>query len=180
MGSKPVNPRPGDEDKLLPPPCVGDFTPIRPSEDKDIIDRFRHIPCRAGDMVCWDVRIPHANARYNTLSTARQVVYIGLLPAVPLNREYAQTQLLRYQCGELPNDQWHSQKGLQHCDYEFSELGRKLMGIDDWQSPLLSLPSSTNSFRWLSQQEIHDKCDGSNSRSNLNVEESTSIGVSER
>ena len=35
------------------PPCVGDFTPIRPVEDRDILDRFQHVPCKAGDLVCW-------------------------------------------------------------------------------------------------------------------------------
>lgn len=35
------------------PPCVGDFTPIRPIEDKDVLQNFRHIPCKAGDLVCW-------------------------------------------------------------------------------------------------------------------------------
>lgn len=34
-------------------PCVGDFTPIRPVEDKDVLDRMTHIPCKAGDLVCW-------------------------------------------------------------------------------------------------------------------------------
>ena len=38
---------------LSSPPCIGDFTPIRPMEDKDILDRFKHIPCKAGDLVCW-------------------------------------------------------------------------------------------------------------------------------
>lgn len=34
-------------------PCVGDFTPIRPIEDKSVLENFRHIPCKAGDLVCW-------------------------------------------------------------------------------------------------------------------------------
>lgn len=34
-------------------PCVGDFSPIRPIEDKDVLENFRHIPCKAGDLVCW-------------------------------------------------------------------------------------------------------------------------------
>jgi len=38
------------------PPCLGDFSPIRMIEDRDVIDKFRHIPCKAGDLVCW-VRI---------------------------------------------------------------------------------------------------------------------------
>lgn len=115
-----------------PPPCVGDFTPIRPLEDRAIIERFRHIPCHAGDLVCWDYRTPHANARLNLGQQARRVIYLGLLPAVELNRQYAKDQLEKYQRGELPIDQWHSQKGRQKCDYEFSELGRKLMTIDEW------------------------------------------------
>lgn len=41
------------------PPCVGDFTPIRPIEDKDVLDRFRHIPCKAGDLVCWVCTVFH-------------------------------------------------------------------------------------------------------------------------
>ncbi len=83
-------------------------------------------------MVIWDYRIPHANARLNTNIEPRQVVYLGLLPAVPINRVYVLDQLERYKKGILPNDQWHSQKGLQKCDYEFSALGRKMMGMDEW------------------------------------------------
>lgn len=119
-------------DNEQPPPCVGDFTPIRPLEDRAVIERFRHIPCRAGDMICWDNRIPHANARLNLGTIPRQVIYIGLLPAIELNKQYAKDQLERYKRGELPVDQWHSQKGLQLCNYEFSELGKKLMTIEEW------------------------------------------------
>lgn len=36
-----------------PAPCVGDFTPMRPVEDKDVLDRMSHVPCKAGDLVCW-------------------------------------------------------------------------------------------------------------------------------
>lgn len=114
------------------PPCVGDFTPIRPVEDKAIIDEFIHIPCRAGDMVCWDYRIPHANSRRNSTGQAREAVYIGLLPAIEKNRLYAQEQLKRFRGGLVPVDQWHEHTRLQPCVYEFSELGRRLMTIEDW------------------------------------------------
>ena len=70
----------------IPPPCVGDFTPIRPLEDKEVIDRFVSIPYKAGDLICWDYRIPHANSRFNLSSIAREAIYIGLLPAIPLNK----------------------------------------------------------------------------------------------
>jgi hypothetical protein len=34
-------------------PCLGDFTPIRPGLDQDVLDKMQSIPCRAGDLVCW-------------------------------------------------------------------------------------------------------------------------------
>lgn len=115
-----------------PPPCVGQFTPIRPKEDIDVISKMEHVPCRAGDMICWDYRIPHANSLHNHSLTPREVIYIGLLPSIPLNRAYAEDQLRRYRNGQLPVDQWHSSNMTQICDYHFSELGRKLMSIDPW------------------------------------------------
>lgn len=79
-----------------------------------------------------DYRIPHANARYNHAEQPRAVVYIGLLPAVPVNERYAAEQLRRYREGKVPTDQWHESSALQPCDYPFSELGQKLMGITPW------------------------------------------------
>ena len=40
---------------------VGDFTPIRPKEDRHILDMIQHIPVKAGDLVCWDYRIGEGN-----------------------------------------------------------------------------------------------------------------------
>lgn len=83
----------------IPPPCVGDFTPIRPLEDKEVIDRFVSIPYKAGDLICWDYRIPHANSRFNVSSIAREAIYIGLLPAIPLNKG-AQLCFIKIPCFE--------------------------------------------------------------------------------
>lgn len=113
-------------------PCVGQFTPIRPKEDADIIERMEHVPCKAGDMVCWDYRLAHANAGHNFSGDVREVVYVGLLPNIPLNRAYAENQLERYRQGQLPNDQWHDSKMTQPCSYGFSDLGQKLMAITPW------------------------------------------------
>lgn len=115
-------------------PCVGQFTPIRPKEDVDVISKMEHVPCRAGDMICWDYRIPHANSLYNYSLTPREVIYIGLLPAIPLNKAYAEDQLQRYQNDSLPVDQWHSSHMTQPCNHNFSVLGRKLMAMDPWVS----------------------------------------------
>jgi hypothetical protein len=114
------------------PPCVGDFTPIRPIEDKEVLQGITHIPCRAGDMVCWDYRIPHANSRRNDRPTAREVIYVGVLPGIDLNKSYAQSQLQSFQEGKVPVDQWHEHSGIQACDYSFSLLGKKMMTISNY------------------------------------------------
>ena len=114
------------------PPCVGQFTPIRMIEDSDIINRFEHIPCSAGDLVLWDYRIPHSNSYKNTSDTPREAIYLGFLPNVMINKEYIKDQLIRFHEGIVPCDQWHSHNQPQVCNYSFSSLGRKLMGMESW------------------------------------------------
>ena len=114
------------------PPCRGQFTPIRPLEDADIIRRMEHIPVRAGDMCLWDFRIAHANARFNVGLEPREVIYIGCLPAVDMNRVYAEKQLMAFEKGTPPTDMWTESLKEVKCDYGFSALGRKLMAMDPW------------------------------------------------
>ena len=184
----------------LPPPCVGEFTPIRPGEDAEVLRRMAHVPCRAGDLIVWDNRIPHANSRENRPfapspdaplesgsaaessaptgaasegegapeaavqsaagERAREVVYLGWLPDVLLNREYVAAQLSRFRAGVSPVDQWQEMPSVGHksppaepeqhashgdvhtrdkahdgeapLEFQFSELGRKLFGIESW------------------------------------------------
>lgn len=86
-------------------------------------------------MVFWDYRIPHANSYKNNSHQTREVIYTGLLPNITLNKQYISEQLDKYFTGINPTDQWVSDsKDTQKCDYVFSELGRKMMGIDSWSS----------------------------------------------
>lgn len=118
--------------QLSTAPCVGSFTPIRPIEDREVIEQFRHIPCRAGDLVVWDYRIPHANARFNHSLISREVIYLGFLPYVDVNIAFAREQLKRMNDGVTPVGQWGGSTIGLTCDFEFSDLGRKLMLIDSW------------------------------------------------
>jgi len=128
------------------PPCRGAFTPIRPKDDQDILDRMEHIPVAAGDLCLWDYRLAHGNAWENTDSTAREAVYIGLLPYTDMNRRYAARQLQCFRAGVPPSDsgQWreslqqngeqqHHEQRQTKALYEFNGLGRKLMAIDEWE-----------------------------------------------
>jgi len=141
-----------NESVEVSPPCIGEYTHIRPKEDAEIIKRFEHIPVSAGSAVLWDNRIPHANSYCNDANVTRAAVYCSFLPDVEVNRFYAAKQLQDYKCGRIPRDQWihiTDNKGSFKCDetnlsdeklyekfhtgkFKFSSVGRKLMKIDEW------------------------------------------------
>ena len=56
--------------KTHPKPCVGEYTHLSPSHDRDIMQRIRHIKVNAGSVVFWDNRIPHGNSYRNDPPTA--------------------------------------------------------------------------------------------------------------
>ena len=87
--------------------CVGEYTHIRPTEERFIMDRVQHIPIKARSAVFWDIRIPHANSYQNKTNRPRQVVYCSFLPDIELNRSYVQNQLLAYQLNRPIRDQWN-------------------------------------------------------------------------
>ncbi|CAK4660410.1 hypothetical protein AeMF1_015120 [Aphanomyces euteiches] len=124
-------------ESVRPPVCLGDFSPLRMQEDKQVIARYEHIPCDAGSVILFDWRIPHANSYRHVGTIPREVIYTGFLPNVPMNQIYAKEQLRRYTARLLPADHW--QKGVEDkavdetfSPHEFTPLGRQLMAIDPW------------------------------------------------
>ena len=116
------------------PKYQGAFTPIRPVEDADVLERLSHVPCKAGSLVLWDYRLPHASTR-NMGNIPREVIYISLLPRVQRNVDYVRDQLKRYNEGGVPVDFWGSQEQdqgeRQHATgYKFSSQGNLMMGMD--------------------------------------------------
>ena len=162
--------------------CYGEYTHIRPKEDRTVMDRVQHVSgITAGSAVFWDIRTPHSNSYKHLGSSPRAVVYCSFLPDIPLNRQYIhQNQLQKYRSLSSITDQWQytcssntrpnknknmnkntmydngknkdvyntcsannntnslplsdeeeeSQQQEQH--FNFTPLGRKLMGIDPW------------------------------------------------
>lgn len=116
------------------PCCVGEYTHLHPTYDRDIISRIQHILVKAGSVVFWDNRIPHGNSFRNdpilvvdnddggginnnancfnndalTISGARAVVYCSFLPDVQVNRTYVSNQLLDWKLRRPPSmgDRW--------------------------------------------------------------------------
>jgi hypothetical protein len=123
-------------------PCVGEYTHMRPKEDRDIMDRIEHIPVRTGSAVFWDNRIPHANAYRHDGSIPRSVVYCSFLPDLPINRNYVTQQLENWKQGQRPTDQWinpddndgqsEPTDNLQEKFDALTPLGRRLLAIDPW------------------------------------------------
>ena len=149
-----VLPVPGsnDERDKAPSLCVGEYTHIRPKEDRYVMDQVSHVPVAAGSAVFWDNRIPHANSYRHDGETPRAVVYCSFLPNVPLNQVYIKTQLQDFLQRRPPtgSDQWRGSQletsnnfedgvsdiggedDKNELSHEFSPLGRKLMGLDPW------------------------------------------------
>ncbi|TYZ58758.1 hypothetical protein PybrP1_011552 [[Pythium] brassicae (nom. inval.)] len=120
-----------------PQVCLGDFSPLRMAEDRDVIARFAHVGAAAGSAIFFDWRVPHANSYRHAGAAPREVVYTGFLPDVALNRAYVREQLRRYARRLLPADHW--QKGdadarvAEHFSaHHFSALGSRLIGLYPW------------------------------------------------
>lgn len=125
--SKFVRERKGSHDHTY----QGAFTPMRPAEDMHVFEQLSHVPCKAGSLVLWDYRLPHACSQ-NIGTNPREVIYISLLPRVQRNIEYVRNQLHRFNEGQLPVDFWGGRdERQQHAqEYQFSELGRSMMGME--------------------------------------------------
>jgi hypothetical protein len=78
-------------------------------------------------------------------SGARAVVYCSFLPDIPINRRFVERQLIDWKLGRAPRvgDRWIKQEEEEEDGdgdnndspreiVRLSELGRKLIGLDEW------------------------------------------------
>lgn len=129
------------DDATFKAPCVGEYSHIRPIEDRVVMENIRHVSVPAGAAVFWDTRIPHANSYRHAGAIPRCVVYCSFLPDVCINHTYVSHQLERWKAGNAPTDQWVRQDGvsLSGALSNFDRLlptwsadQRKLLGIEPW------------------------------------------------
>eukprot|EP01004_Peranema_trichophorum_P004530 NODE_3447_length_1349_cov_23.266721_g3009_i0.p1 GENE.NODE_3447_length_1349_cov_23.266721_g3009_i0~~NODE_3447_length_1349_cov_23.266721_g3009_i0.p1 ORF type:complete len:386 (+),score=81.51 NODE_3447_length_1349_cov_23.266721_g3009_i0:57-1160(+) len=105
-----------------------------PQEDTVTWSCVQRVPVRAGSLVIWDSRLPHGNFP-NNCDKFRIVQYVRMLKASdPAVRP-------RIQAGALKQEEFTTidQLGLgpispddMPSEFEYTELGRKLYGIDPW------------------------------------------------
>ncbi|GMF23730.1 unnamed protein product [Phytophthora lilii] len=121
-----------------PQVCLGDFSPLRMQEDRAVIDRYQHIGCKAGSVIFFDWRIPHANSYKHVGTIPREVIYTGFIPDTPMNRTYVQEQLRRYKARLLPADHWQkddvdARVTEDFSAHHFSALGSRLIALHPWR-----------------------------------------------
>ena len=75
--------------------AAGPFYRMHSQSHYSLEKRLESVIAPKGSLVCWDNRIPHATSNILTGSDTREVVYVGWLPNVALNKKYCQEQLLQ-------------------------------------------------------------------------------------
>jgi ectoine hydroxylase-related dioxygenase (phytanoyl-CoA dioxygenase family) len=91
------------------------------------------IPAKAGDLIIWDMRLPHGNG-YNTSNRPRLAQYISMYRAgkdEKAREDRIQRWRERLPASWAPGDErgWEQKHGQ---TAELSPLGRKLLGLDSW------------------------------------------------
>lgn len=94
---------------------------------------LQSIPAKAGDLIIWDMRLPHGNG-YNMSKEPRLAQYITMYRAgqnEKAREERIQRWRERMPASWAPGDErgWEQQFGK---TAELSPLGRKLLGLDSW------------------------------------------------
>ncbi|PRP86525.1 hypothetical protein PROFUN_05307 [Planoprotostelium fungivorum] len=105
----------------------------------DLNDRFppekmEFVPLKEGDFLFWDWRLPHSSEAENR-EGFRQVLYVGHLPDVQLNRDFIERQKTILETGRHHN--FMSKKFIDievdgYKPFEWSPLGKNLMGLQPW------------------------------------------------
>jgi hypothetical protein len=94
------------------------------------------IPGEAGDMVIWDVLLPHGNGQ-NRSGNLRFAQYVTMFPAAPDNTEQLNARIDAWRNYKsvtpiFPEDPRQWERSHNEGPANLSELGRKLLGLDSW------------------------------------------------
>jgi hypothetical protein len=110
----------------------GEFNRLNPKRHGAIVDACLPVDCSAGSIVFWDNRLPHATAQKLTSRDTREVVYVGLVPLVPLNVQCIQDQAVAIRQNIEP-PLYCDQVVAADRDWELDELTdeqRDLLGLN--------------------------------------------------
>lgn len=94
------------------------------------------VPLKAGDLLIFHSQLPHGIRENRSLDKVRLAQYISMMPAEPENQALRKWRIQSWQNREalqgyaFPGDPMEREK--QFPIAELSELGKKLLGLDDW------------------------------------------------
>jgi hypothetical protein len=80
----------------------GEFHRVNQNRHHQLCEQCQPVNCSAGSLVCWDNRLPHATAAALSGGDTREVVYVGFLPDVALNRRYVEAQAAALRANRRP------------------------------------------------------------------------------
>lgn len=116
--------------------CAGNYIGIR---EKVIYEKIKHVTIKAGDIVIWDERIPHATSKLN-LGGVRGAIYLSYLPDCDINREFKRREWEGWKEGKVwygetgGDGVWAERKGWvgeggRKVDYEWEVGVKELLGV---------------------------------------------------
>ena len=104
----------------------GEFYRLNSLSHVSLARKLQPIMAPRGSLVCWDNRLPHATCAKLSGTDTREVVYVGWMPNIPLNKSYAQNQLLGIRANKS-NDSHFADRDWDESD--LTELQYQLLGI---------------------------------------------------
>lgn len=104
----------------------GEFYRLNSLSYVTIAKRLEPIMAPKGSLVCWDNRLPHATCSKLSGYDTREVVYVGFLPNIELNKKFVAEQLIGIKSNK-PSGSFLSDKDW--VEDELTGLQLKLLGI---------------------------------------------------
>jgi Phytanoyl-CoA dioxygenase (PhyH) len=107
----------------------GDENWLANTEGREIV----HVAAQTGDLIVWDSRLPHGNSK-NRSSKPRIAFYVMMDP-FPADGAFRQVQIDSWHTGRCV-PWWRNRLGYDRIEpwppAGLSELGRRLLGLDEW------------------------------------------------
>jgi len=109
----------------------GGFYRLHSKSHWSLVKRLESVIAPKGSLVCWDNRIPHATSHILAGSDTREVVYVGWLPNVELNKIYCENQLLNIRKNRPPPAYCDSENLMDKnwIESDFNDLQLQMLGI---------------------------------------------------
>lgn len=102
------------------------FRMNNPSHEK-LNKRCETVYVPKGSLVMWDNRLPHATCDKLISNDSREVVYLGYLPDIELNRKYCQKQLKAIEENKIPPAYSKDENDMYNysIDWDFNQLDQE-------------------------------------------------------